>query len=198
MKETDIISVYDTVRIERDSRKARFTSIVKASVFTFLSVAFAIAIVFYGDVLPVFFACLICLVTFVILAVRAFGVIRLFPTNNVVGDIVRIHKEVKGIKNHPVATFNLFRRKYDSYWTDEVRLTLNIESEGEIYTAQLNGITEKQSDYYRENDRVMHITATRFPIKAPDDTKSCICPICGKINSLNDKACKLCGKTIFL
>ena len=55
MKETDIISVYDTVRIERDSRKARFTSIVKASVFTFLSVAFAIAIVFYGAVLPVFF-----------------------------------------------------------------------------------------------------------------------------------------------
>ena len=193
----EAFSAYEVLDIEKHMKKRLCSSVIRISLFSLLIVALAVILILFNDIVWVFLSSLFFIILFIILLMREIKTARFGPLTTAKGQIVRIYKQIKGVDNHPMATFGLFRRKYSNYWSDEVRLTVNFRDESDnIYTVQLNGITSAQSDFYNNGDEIAVIFGARFPIKHNFDTKSWICPICGKINSTASCHCGMCGRKI--
>lgn len=187
---------YNVEFLERKMRKKFLTHTLRLALLIISLVIFAVLDVIFGSMLIPFIICTVGATVSLVAAMRCaseyrFGVLKSFS-----GEIVRVHKDIKNISKHPMATFGLFRRRYDQYWREEVRLTLNVSSGDDLYTVQINGLSNEEADFYSIGDMVYNVFGARFPLKAMKERDLWICPVCGRINAKNTDSCDRCGTEV--
>ena len=185
-------TAYDTEEISKIINKRFLGTVLKTAVLVLLFVISVVAIIIYGTYLAVFIAALIIVIAASLLLGKTIKGMRFGAPRYSLGKIENVHVEIKNIRTHPVATFGLFRRKYDMDWKDEIRLSVYIKNGEDIHAYHLNGISQKQADYYKEGEEAMHIPLTRFPIYNNSERKNWLCPICGTFNENSVSYCENC------
>ena len=87
------------------------------------------------------------------------------------------------------------RKRYEKYKRDSHVFTVFVDEGGTVCYYRLPDVSNKLDTYYKAGDEVLHISGTRFPVKADFDDRW-LCPICGEFNSSDDKICRICKKKI--
>ena len=188
---------YDIEGLIAESRASLLKFVVKMIAFSLLILLSIFMIILYGSYVAVF-ACGI-LVAGVCLFLL-FKLIRKFNVSDyssISGKVTHVHKEIKTVDTMSVGGINPFgTRRYDSYKRDEIRLSIFIENENAVRVYHLKGATEEHLSYYESAGEVMHIWGTHFPVILSPNDEKWLCPVCGRFNKAEDKACSECGRGI--
>ena len=60
----------------------------------------------------------------------------------------------------------------------------------------LDGLTSRQTDIYEIGDEVLRPSGARYPIVMSREPDRQPCPLCGRINGMDEESCPSCGLTI--
>lgn len=178
-----------------------FFALRRALIFHILCLAFsslvillsAVLIILHGSHLAVFLTALAAIV------IAAFGIWYELRTSRVgragdfSGTVRGAYVEMKSLRSTAGWDIGLFKRKYDHYRREELRVEVVVENEDGAVMYKLHGVSPKHAEYYTEGSEVIHLSGARFPVKCGIESDEYLCPICGEFNPREEKTCRCCG-----
>ncbi len=183
---------YDVKEIIAITRKKYRNSILLSVIFLGLLAISVTAAVLYSTIIPVFVVSVILACVSVFACIGQIKKIRLSDCNNSCGRVEYVMRECVPVRAI-AGGVGLFRRRYDNYIKDTVRITVYIKEEDKVYAYQLNSVTEKHADYYESTDEALHIMGAPYPVSIEAEGESWLCPICGEFNPKGERRCSKCG-----
>ena len=191
--------VYDVASISRAARRRLLVYAGGILLSTLLTVLSCVAVFVWGDNPVVFAASVAAIIVSVLLCIYLSRTIRIGAYNAGEGVVSKVDKEVKSVRGVVGGDIGLFKRRYDHWRSDDIRLGVFITVGDEIILRQLNGISEKQSEYYESSvgEGVIFIPTARFPVRS-ECRDAYVCPICGEINGQDSKSCTTCGCNVLI
>ena len=213
---------YDVRAISRVAKTRFLTVLLLSTLLAGLAVASIVAVIIYGKYPIVFVVSAVVLILSLYFFKKVAKRINLQSLKTSVGTISDIDVQIRTIR-HIAGGVGLHARQYDTYRHEETDVGVYIDEGDKITPYYVQNVTAKQVEYYRNNNAVMHIFATRFPIKptlykedwtcptckeknpgSEDNCRNCrcrrkkewLCPLCGEFNLSENKICKRCKHKI--
>lgn len=184
---------YDLEAVRRTSRRALAFHVLCLSLSACVLVLSAIVIILEGSHLAVFLTAIAAMIISAVGIWYQLRTSRVGRSGDFVGTVRGTEVELKSLRSTAGWDIGLFKRKYDHYRREELRVGVVLENADGAVMYRLLGVSQKHAEYYKEGDEVVHISGARFPVKIASDGGEYLCPICGEFNSRESKCCRCCG-----
>ena len=188
--------IYDVDCLVAEAKKNLCNSIIKISIAAVALTLSILAVVFFGSYMLIFVGGIVLACVSAFMCYKWVKQISFADYSSACGEIVDVHKDVKTVDTKVVGGIGLGPRKYDSYNKSEVRLEVFIQEGEQVRGYFFNDGTEDHAKYYEAKGEAMHIWGTYFPVRLEIAGDKWLCPICGKFNANEEKACNRCKKKI--
>ncbi len=191
------VTVYNLAKIEALAKKKFVKNIIIIAILASVLAASVAACVVYNSEIWIFIASIaaICIFSPILIArIRKLGESHYCRAR---GELTHVGKE--NIRADTIiGGIGLFKRSYDSYKKEAVRLTLFIKNGENIKPYQIVTANERYAEYFDSNrgEEVIQLFGTRFPIKTEKEKEEWLCPLCGEFNHPTEKTCLGCGNQI--
>lgn len=213
---------YDVRVVSRVAKTRFFTSLLLSVLLALISIASIVSIIIYGKNPLIFALSAAILVLSLYFFKKVARRVDLHSLNTFVGKISDIDVQIRTVRQI-AGGVGLHSRQYDNYKREETDVGVYIDEGDRITSYYVQNVTAKQVEYYRNNNEVIHLFATRFPVKLglytedwtcptckeknPGDEDNCIncrcrrkkewlCPLCGEFNPSESKICNKCKRKI--
>ena len=98
---------------------------------------------------------------------------------------IRTHRQIAG-------GIGLHSRQYDTYKKQTTSVGIYIDEGEKVTPYYVHNATAEQVEYYRNNASVIHVFATRFPVKTDEAGEVWFCSVCKTKNEGGTRACISC------
>lgn len=213
---------YDVKAISRVAKTRFSVSLLLATLLAIISILSIVSVILYGKNPLIFIISAVVLVLSLYFFKKVTKHLDFRSLNTIVGKISDIDVQIRTVRQI-AGGVGLHSRQYDHYKHEETDVGIYIDEGDKITSYYVKKVTAKQVEYYRNNNEVIHIFATRFPIKLglykadwtcptckernPGDEDNCrncrcrrkkewLCPLCGEFNSDENKLCNRCKRKI--
>lgn len=192
----EIKTEYDLEAIGRASRRALAFHVLCLSLSACVMILSCVIIILHGSNLAVFLTALAAIIISAVGIWYQLRTSRIGRLGDFVGTVRGVEVELKSLRSTAGWDIGLFKRKYDHYRREELRVGVVVENEDGAVMYKLWGVSQKHAEYYKEGDEVVHVSGARFPVKTSQGGGEYLCPLCGEFNSREHECCNGCGARI--
>ena len=182
---------YDVRHIEKVAKRRFALLVVTNLLLAVFSIIGALVVIFYGEHVAAFLggaAATVISLYILIKKVKRFDASTLRSTVGKISDIdvqIRTERQIAG-------GVGLRERRYDNYKKQTTSVGVFIDDGESVHPYYIHKATNAQVEYYRCKANVIHIFATRFPVKTNEDNEEWFCSVCKTKNIGKDSACRSC------
>jgi len=191
MKRTYPETNYDLKHIEAVAKRRFFASLSVYLLLILIMAAGILSIVLFSEYPLAFIGGGAAIVISAVILAKKVKRVDLSTLRTSVGSISDIDVQIRTLR-HIAGGIGLHERKYDTYKKQTTSVGVFIDDGERVTPYYIHPATNAQVEYYRCNASVIHIFATRYPIKTDDLSEEWFCTVCKTKNSGGTRACTSC------
>lgn len=191
MKPTYPETNYDLKHIEAVAKRRFFAELSLYILLLMITVSGILLIVFLSEHPLAFIGGGAAIVISAVILAKKAKRVDLSTLRTSVGRISDIDVNIRTLR-HIAGGIGLHERKYDTYKKQTTSVGVFIDEGEKVTPYYIHPATNDQVEYYRCNASVVHVFATRFPIKTDDLSEEWFCSVCKTKNVGGSRACTSC------